>query len=193
MDRLTFNSQMERLRNTYGKERYPTERLTVLWRAFQSVPDREFEDAVDQCIASLRSAPLVDELEEQVAKARERVREAMSRDAVQGRSFVGILEAAANTSEESSAFAKTCVRLLKEKKTYTARQWEEACGYLDQTAQGLNPVCSYCFREQYVYRPEGFYRCTCREGQKLPTDAVGPPDKNGERERIRIHDFSMGK
>lgn len=62
---------MERLSNTFGATAYKTERLEIIWREVQYLPDDWFKSIVDKFIGEERYAPMLDKFREEVSKQRE--------------------------------------------------------------------------------------------------------------------------
>lgn len=72
MNREDFVPQMNRLMTTFGKAHYPSERLDLIWKEVGSLESADFNRIVDYLISELRQAPLLPEIREQAARARER-------------------------------------------------------------------------------------------------------------------------
>ena len=57
-----YNGQIGRLRNFYGKDKYPQERLTIFWKHLKSYPCYALTTAVTNLIANNQFAPLLDKI-----------------------------------------------------------------------------------------------------------------------------------
>ena len=68
-----FQTQIERLRNQFGKQTYSQERATLLWSEVRDLPDDWFTFVVNRFIGECRQPPLLPEFREEVTKERERI------------------------------------------------------------------------------------------------------------------------
>lgn len=67
-----FQTQINRLAETYGGQHYKRERIELIWREVGSFPDSWLTRTVDRFIGELRQPPLVSEFREEASKERER-------------------------------------------------------------------------------------------------------------------------
>jgi hypothetical protein len=67
-----FREQMQRISKTYGAERYPQERIVLLWEEFKNLDGWLFSAAVSRLIADNAVAPMATKFREAIAEARER-------------------------------------------------------------------------------------------------------------------------
>lgn len=68
-----FETQMNRLTETFGKAAYSKERVGLIWREVQSYSRAWMERTIDDMIGSHRTAPLLPEFREATARERERL------------------------------------------------------------------------------------------------------------------------
>jgi hypothetical protein len=61
MEKQKFNEEIVRLKSVYGEKSYPPERISLIWREFYYISDKDFLSAVDQLISNKRFAPMVDD------------------------------------------------------------------------------------------------------------------------------------
>ena len=86
MDLNFFELEMKRLKEQWPNA-YSKERMIIFFNAFKNVANFDFRDAVTECIANCKGAPLLKELTEAVERARinyfnnKRIDEATQRDA----------------------------------------------------------------------------------------------------------------
>lgn len=136
MEKTDFNSQIERLCSQWPSS-YGPERRAILYQAFKDVSTQTFTDAVTDCIANGRSAPLVSELQKSVELAK--VRESQGRAAGIA-NFYGILQ---NASELNETADKTLVKerlnLLRDylAKKITKQIFDEGCDFFDQVGNKI--------------------------------------------------------
>lgn len=136
---------------TWGEKNYPAERLNLFWRTFKYVEDRVFEEAVNDLIATYRAPPMLEEMSKCVETAK--LRESQ-RGQGQPASFLGILHGAAKENKRADAeFVKGCLSILRRKLDgkLTAPQWDEACQFLESTADKISPESRLPNREVMKY------------------------------------------
>lgn len=73
MNQSHFQSQMNRLAETYGAMQYKRERIELIWREVKDFEDRWLEGVVDEFIGTCRQAPLLPEFREKSSIERERL------------------------------------------------------------------------------------------------------------------------
>lgn len=71
MTNATFATQVDRLRERFGRQTYSQEFVKLLWREFEQLPDPWLIKTVDRFIGDSRHAPLMPEFREQAAVWRE--------------------------------------------------------------------------------------------------------------------------
>jgi hypothetical protein len=196
MERQFFQLQMRRLSTTYGERLYPTERLELIWRAFQNFPDFEFEAAIAECIGNHRSAPMVDDLNSVLSQIkRDRPGKRIHGDPIANE----FNRLASSETRMDPDFIKMAQEILLKKREgkMNREQFSEACDYLDNWAHAEDSkngmkTCRDCFNTGYVSRDLYAFRCYCQFGDLRPEIILGP-DKNGERERCKIKRFKKYK
>lgn len=139
MNENEFEAQIKRLRTQWPNS-YGSERMEGLWSAFKGVSSSVFGEAISDCIANQRSAPLLSELSKAVETAK--VRESSFRfdrshsplDAMQG--------AADSNKTADPEFVKACMKLLKDKLDgrISHDNFLQGCNLLDEAARILNPL-----------------------------------------------------
>jgi hypothetical protein len=131
-----FKTHLKRLQgqwpNSYGEER-----AKIIFHAFKHVSDIDFAEAVTECIANHRAAPLVKELDRELQEvqkrnASDRIYRGLGAAGVGG----AISQAAAANKTADKEFVKACMKLWKD---YTGgrinhMQYMQGCDYLDQAA-----------------------------------------------------------
>lgn len=133
MDINFFDVEMGRLKNQWPNA-YSAERIKILFNAFRNVANFDFRDAVTDCIANCKGAPLLKELTEAVERARanyfnnKRIDEASQRNA-----FLNIPDSGACDVE----FKNKCVELYNAfmDKKISGEQFYQGCDLLDQAAK----------------------------------------------------------
>lgn len=70
MKEIFFESQMTRLRNHYGANKYSAELMQLIWAEVSGMSDRDFKRSVDVFIGTSRYAPLLTEFREAVKKSK---------------------------------------------------------------------------------------------------------------------------
>jgi len=182
-----FDLQLKRLRSQWGNS-YGDERAAVLWKAFGTCSANDFAEAVTECLANHRSAPLVKEIGDELTKASERRKESDRMDYQARSTPIGQLEDALKKTPNKE-FAKECIKILQRKlnKAITPEQFEEACNLLDQAAAIANPAeCARCANTGYNVHDKTLFRCSCDWGQSRPEILFGPPDRDGKRSEHRL-------
>lgn len=133
MDRAHYNTQIERL-ETQWPNSYGEERKAILWVAFKDTSNAVFAEAVSECIASHRAAPLLPDLSKavEIAKTREN-----SYRGGAGSVWGVVQQAAKQNKSASPEFVKACTKLLREKLDgkITHKQFLEGCDLLDEAAR----------------------------------------------------------
>src|SRR3954462_10986965 len=85
MNLQEFDSQVNRLRDTFGDRSYPDERVKIIWREVQSLGRAWFERTIDRLIGEFRKAPMLPDIRFLIAEERERHRQTEKlRDTVAG-------------------------------------------------------------------------------------------------------------
>lgn len=136
---LTFQNQIKRLQNRWPRT-YETELVAILWRAFKEIPDDLFIEATDHCIGNMRQAPMFQDLDEAVARAKSRKWESQARTG--DGNISRIMEDAQRLNHKADPdFVAACVKTLNERLSgaITASQFKEGCRLLEQAANELNP------------------------------------------------------
>jgi len=136
MDHIFYKQQIERLKSQWPHA-YSEERMIVLFNAFKNVANFDFRDAVTECIANCKGAPLLKELTEAIERARanyfnnKRIDEATQRDA-----FLNIPDSGTADRE----FKNKCVELYNSfmDKKITREQFYQGCDLLDQASKLYN-------------------------------------------------------
>lgn len=131
MERPHFNAQIGRLRTQWPNS-YGAERTISLFEAFKDVSNTTFAEAISDCIANSRNAPLLTELTKavEIAKVRE--------NSYRGGNFTfqsTLTKAATNNRVADPDFVKACVKLNNDfqAKKITREQFLQGCDWLDQT------------------------------------------------------------
>ena len=133
-----FDAQIARLesqwRGTYGQER-----RALLFSAFRNVPPEDFRDAVEQCLATQRAAPLLDVLTVEVDRAKTRRMQNGYRAA--GGFYETVADAAKSNQRADREFVRACLQLLRDKlgRKLTMEQFQQGCDMLDQVADQISP------------------------------------------------------
>lgn len=137
MTHKEFECQIGRLgtqwRGTYGEER-----KAILWRAFQNVPVEDFTSAVEHCLATMRGAPLLDELSKEVDQAKTR---RVSSEGYRGVGGFGetLADLAKNSRGASADFVKACMKLWSDysSRKITFEHFQQGCALLDQAERAM--------------------------------------------------------
>lgn len=58
---VKFNTQIKRLKNTFGEKNFSTERQAIIYKEMQRLTDNQFSLVVDRLIWTCKSTPLKDE------------------------------------------------------------------------------------------------------------------------------------
>lgn len=133
MELSFFESEMKRLKEQWPSS-YSKERMITFYNAFKDVANFDFRDAVTDCIANSRSAPLLKELTEAVIKAKnnyfhqKRIDEAEQKNA-----YLNIPDDGTCDKE----FKNKCMELYNSfmDKKITRDQFYQGCDLLDQAAK----------------------------------------------------------
>lgn len=134
MERTSFEAQIKRLESQWPSS-YGQERKAILWQAFRGAHEIIFHDAISDCLAHMRSAPLLDELEKAVEKSK--VRESQSNQS--DRSAFQILKDSAKYTKADAGLVKMCLehlRLFTEKKI-TEDEFYTGCDALNSMADKI--------------------------------------------------------
>ena len=67
MTKNEFDLQMLRLKEAYGKHKYPGERRDIFWERFQKISEQSFSDEILNFIANSDRAPMAKEFEAALA------------------------------------------------------------------------------------------------------------------------------
>lgn len=141
MEKKTFESQITRMIQTWGERHYPTERVTLYWRALQNVFDQDFIEATDLLIGNHRTAPMHEDITKRVEECKTR---RLSGNSVSGfptsGGFGSLLHNAAKLNKVADPdFVKASLQLLRDKLSgkLNHSQFIEGCGYLDTVSKQL--------------------------------------------------------
>lgn len=197
MEKTVFDEQIARLKRSYDtqyKKFYDLpERIALFWRAFSRVHNDTFVEAVDECIASYGTAPMMKQLNAAVdrARAREIERRAEERLALPAPKDPLAAAAEAAPTEARRDFARACVQMIGMKYTMPPAQWEEGCRMLEETARAMgNYTCRTCNGDGYAFKydEKGYRflgRCSCSTGRSRPSE-IFSKDFKGNEVRIPI-------
>jgi hypothetical protein len=132
MDTNFFEDQIKRLKLQWPNS-YSPERLKVFFNALRDVSNYDFRDAVTYCLANQRSAPMLSELTEAIAKAKSIYFEQKRIDELKKDSFLNI----ENNGGADPEFVAKCKELITAfwDKKITKKQFDEGCDLLDQAAK----------------------------------------------------------
>jgi len=133
MDHLFYKQQIERLKAQWPHA-YSEERMVIIFNAFKDVANFDFRDAVTDCIANCRSAPLLKELTEAVVKAKNNYYQQKRIDEANlNKGMFGI----ENNGTADPEFAKKCVELFKQfdERKITREQFGQGCDLLNQASK----------------------------------------------------------
>lgn len=109
---VTFQNQMKRLQSRWPRV-YEQELTALFWRAFKDVSDAFFVAGIDDCIGTLRSAPMFPELDEAVQRARSRYLETQMRG---HHDLPEVVYNAQRMNQKADPeFVEMCVKLLKDR------------------------------------------------------------------------------
>ncbi len=140
MTHQAYAKQIDRLKNAYGDKNYAPERIKTLFTRLSAWTDEEFAIAVDNQIAKSRSAPLGEELLEEL----ELVRKQKQADYYNTFSKINnpeeLMHEAANVNQTADPeFVKACIKLLADKNSgkISMKQFLEGCDFLDDTAKKI--------------------------------------------------------
>lgn len=141
MNQDTYITQIKRLKEVFGEKYYSPLRAGLMWEAFKHVQDAIFTRAVDLSIKTLRSAPLLPELQKLievvVGEDKQRARE-YSLNQIQ--SPLDVMQNAARENQTADPeFVKMCIKLLEDKNSgkINMKQFLEGCDFLDEAAKKL--------------------------------------------------------
>ena len=131
MDLSTYDIEMQRLMSQWPHS-YSEQRRKIFFNALRDVSNHDFREAVTQCLATCRSAPLLGELTEAVQVARTNYMQQKRMDDAARSMFDGIPE----THWADKEFKDRCAQLLNDKlnKKITLEQFYQGCDLLDQAA-----------------------------------------------------------
>lgn len=73
MNQAEFQTQVNRLSNTFGKTHFGSERLMLLWKRVQSFSSAWFQRTIDDLISTHRQPPLPNDFETAISMERERL------------------------------------------------------------------------------------------------------------------------
>lgn len=141
MTHQDFDREISRLESQW-RGGYGQERREILWTAFKDCPEMDFHDAVSECLANLRGAPLLEDLSKAVESAKTRRISNHYSSGMGSGSFVDTLNDAAKANQTTDPeFVKACTKLLSDRLagriTYT--QFLEGCDLLDAAADQISP------------------------------------------------------
>jgi len=142
MTKSEFDGQIGRLESQW-RGGYGQERKALLWSAFQEVPVQDFIDAVSDCLASQRAAPLLEQLSSAVETAKTRRVSNHFTSGMGAAGFGDAIELAARSNKAADPdFVKCCMKLFADysNKKLSYKQFLEGCDYLDGVARQLSPL-----------------------------------------------------
>jgi hypothetical protein len=154
MEKMQFESQMQRLRNQWGNS-YSDERVRLLWMAFKDVNYNDFQDAISELLMTQRGAPLLEEISKAVQLSKNRYYERMR---AKEASILGMMQQAAEVNTTADpAFVADCLNLLDQllAKKITYKEFEQGCDLLTVAANRFA-------------KEKGYYREEIKTPQNLP-------------------------
>lgn len=195
MTSANFQHQIKRLKDQWPNS-YGVERVGVLWRAFEKTNDSDFGEAVTECLANHRAAPLVQDIATEVTAAQTRRIESERRDyQILGQGEAVDILAAAARKTTNKEFAAACMKALNQKlkgEISSDQFFNEVCPLLDEAAKQLNggTECARCGNSGYTFKEikDGYrelWRCKCALGSMKPEVAYGAMRADGTRIEAR--------
>ena len=135
----TFHAQLKRLR-TQWPHSYGEDRERILFQMLKPVDDSVFVDAVTECLMKCRQAPLGDELNQEIERARGRERERAWRQT--DGSMLGVLHHAADNNKAANPdHVAACMKLITGylDKRYSKAQLQQGVAVLE-AASGMRAM-----------------------------------------------------
>lgn len=135
MDRENFDIEIKRLESQWPNG-YGPERKLILWNAFHKEKTDVFHNAVSDCLAYQRSAPLLDELNKAIEKARTREFQVGQTTRMQ---FGAQMQDLSKITTADPDFVKMCMRHLSDfqRGKMTKKEFDVGCDNLDRLAEQL--------------------------------------------------------
>ena len=134
MDINFFDQEMARLKNQWPAA-YSAERIKIFYNAFRDVSNFDFRDAVTNCIATCKGAPLLSELTDAIIRAKNNY---LHQKRMEESKTMGALDFAyENNTTADPEFVDRCMKLLDDlhNKRITKEQFNQGCDLLDQAAK----------------------------------------------------------
>lgn len=167
MSPVEFQTQMNRLSETFGKQAYGTERAGLIWREVKDFSGAWLERTVDDFIGAMRHAPLLPDFANAVSAERERT---WKREKAQHSKEAEYAMKSLYSSGDLSMICKTITSRIEGempdadfgkflKMINSAPVTELSC----RTCDGSGLVFD---KDERGY--EFVFRCFCREGEKKP-------------------------
>lgn len=139
MTHVELENEIARLESQWPRT-YGQERKALLWDALKGTQAEDFHAAVDICLATHRSPPLLEQLavEAEAAKVRRETSYARST----GGYYDTLKDAATHNKSADPEFVKACLAHLRKflNREIDRKTFDEGCGYLDEVARKLSPV-----------------------------------------------------
>lgn len=128
-----FEHEMKRLKEQWPNA-YSKERMIIFFNAFRDVSNFDFRDAITDCLATSRSAPLLPELTVAIEKARiNYFQKKRIEESGMNKGLFGI----ENNGSADPEYVKKCIEhvynLLDKK--ITKEQFDQGCEMLDQASK----------------------------------------------------------
>lgn len=192
MQESQFKLQVDRLQETYGARLYPLNRVTMLWRQVQNIPDEDFIQAIDNLISTHRSAPMNHQILDAVTNAQQRQR--MERQVTVEDTSTLLQNTPVQPAQCEPDFKDLCMKVLNSRARMTPKEFSDACDDLDRLAEQLGrgkKECHKCGNSGYQLISDekgarAAYRCRCSIGIKRPPSAIGNDNSKGARLEIAI-------
>lgn len=168
MTEQTFQQGMSRLSSTFGKQAYSVERTSLIWREMNTLPDGAWIKIVDELIGTHRQAPLLPEIRELAAIARERF---WSKEKKQ---HANDAKAFFKSSFAGEDLQTLCQMVIARMKGQVGDQtWNAQIKAFEGVTTHQIQTCRACFGDGLIFQrdDEGYewtHRCFCFEGQKQP-------------------------
>ena len=166
MNSKEFDTEMIRLKNTFGEKNYSEERMRIIFKETQFIDFAFFRSCVDELIGSSKFTPLLPEFREIATKFRE-IKERQKDQAKQHRydNSDGL------NAEESSMILKKII--ARGNNLISDKEWEEWKALIRSSYKFQTLLCKRCEDSGLIYESsetggEYVFRCTCKKGTSRP-------------------------
>lgn len=193
MDKEYFGKQMDRLKETWGEDRFPPNRVELLWEKVKALPNEKMERLAAHFILNCRYAPMEKDWNDALDKLHREDQE-RRRNPGGAENPLSVLEKLKTSDPD---FKRMCMKHLRSflKGEMSRDRFLDGCDHLDKIALHImrekgQATCRNCAGSGYSLKLGHLERCHCLFGRRTPdrlefrSGAHSPPQSPYKQEKF---------